>query len=753
LSSNEARKWLLGGRVQGVGFRPFVFRAAYHYRVAGWVRNLAGQVEIFGQGRSDRLARFARALISEAPPLARPNMLLESPAQPQSIQNFSILSSVADAPVHAHVPPDYFACDECLEELHSAGNRRYRYPFINCTQCGPRYTLIRSMPYDRANTTMAEFTLCGRCTAEYANPLDRRYHAEPIACPECGPRVEFQNAGTTRVGEAAMAATINALAAGQIVAVKGVGGYHLMCNAALPAAVAALRSRKRRPHKPLAVMFPMDTGLVTLKRHTELTLAQEKLLLDPLRPIVLVPWRSNSTLAIEIAPGCNEIGAMLPYSPLHNLLLQDCGGPLVVTSANLSGEPVLTDNKEATLRLVPVADAFLHHNRPITRPADDPVYRIIANRPRPLRLGRGCAPLEIELPFALPHPVLALGGHLKNTVAIGWGRRAVVSPHLGNMDAPRSITLLEQVAADLQSLYGIAVTAVVCDAHPGYATTRLARRWHLPVTKIFHHHAHGSALAGEFPHEGDWLTFAWDGAGFGMDGTLWGGEALLGRPGHWRRVATWRPFTLLGGERAMREPWRSALALCWEVGQSGDAPAGQDLKLLRHAWERGNNCPRTSSVGRLFDAASALLGLVSHASHEGHAPMRLESACAAEYGDLQPLPLHYRDGLWSSDWMPLLEMLQDSSESIAIRAAKFHASLAQALMDQAHAVRATHGVSRLGLTGGVFQNRVLCERVFELAQRDGFTVFSPERIPCNDGGLSYGQLVEFAAQQSLSPVA
>jgi hydrogenase maturation protein HypF len=737
LSDDQARKWLFGGRVQGVGFRPFVYRTAHRYRVEGWVRNRAGTVEVLAQGRPDALLSFGDALLAEAPPLARPQKLADARVEPRPLRGFAILESRADALAHVGVPPDYFACDACLAELRDPTNRRHRYPFINCTECGPRYTLIRGLPYDRARTTMAGFPMCARCAAEYSDPLDRRFHAEPVACPECGPQLAFREGPASPLaGEAALAACVAALAAGKVVAVKGIGGYHLMCDAASSAAVAALRSRKRRPHKPLAVMFPRDAELGDN--------AHRAALLDPVRPIVLLPKRETPAVAPEVAPGCAEVGAMLPYSPLHHLLLEDFGAPLVATSANLSGEPVLTDDSEVEARLAHVADAFLHHNRPIARPADDPVYRVVLGKARPMRLGRGNAPLEIDLPFRLPRPVLALGGHMKNTVALGWERRAVVSPHLGDMDAPRSLALLERVAGDLQNLYGVRAEAIACDAHPGYGTTRLAASWGLPVTRVFHHRAHASALAGEFPREGDWLVFAWDGAGYGEDGTLWGGEALLGRPGAWRRAATLRPFSLPGGERAAREPWRSALSLCWEAGRRwNECP--QDAALLRSAWERGLNCPRTSSAGRLFDAAAALLGLVPRASFEAQAPMALEAAAAGDAPAVR-LPLREHDGLRLSDWEPLLDLLMDDGLSVGERAAAFHATLAAAALDQARAMREAHGVSRIGLTGGVFQNRLLCERVARLAGEEGFEVFLPERVPCNDAGLSLGQLIETGAQ-------
>lgn len=738
----DAQHWRLGGRVQGVGFRPFVYRIAQLCRVSGWVRNCAGEVEIVAEGETEALRRFGDALLREAPPLARPEILSTDKIAAAPFERFEIRDSQARQTNQIHLPPDYFTCDQCLAEIDDPGDRRYRYPFINCTQCGPRYTLIASLPYDRPNTSMAVFPLCPRCRAEYENPDDRRFHAEPIACPDCGPRVEFRRAGAALLGDEALHATVASLQAGGIVAVKGVGGYHLLCDAANDDAVDLLRARKRRPDKPFAVMFPLTPDLAALRQAVAFDATHETLLRDPVRPIVLLAKKKSSVLAPSIAPGCEEIGAMLPYSPLHYLLLKEFGAPLVATSGNVSGEPVLTDADEAERRLATIADAFLHHDRPILRPADDPVYRVIAGTPMRLRMGRGNAPLEIDLPYALDRPVLALGGHLKNTIALGWERRAVVSPHLGDMDAPRSLALLQQVAADLQSLYGVAAERVVCDAHPNYATTRLARRWGLPVTPVFHHRAHAAALAGELDGGADWLIFAWDGAGYGEDGTIWGGEALLGRPGQWQRVASWRPFSLLGGERAAREPWRCAVALSWETGRSWRED--DSTALLRRAWSRDINCPRTSSVGRLFDAAAAFTGLCDKASFEGQAPIALEAACAGDT-DAIPLPLLEEDSIWRSDWSPLLAPLSDPARSVGERASLFHASLAQALIDQARKIRDIHGIARLGLTGGVFQNRVLSEMVRRKAEGLGFSVASPKNLPCNDAGLSFGQLVEAGA--------
>jgi len=731
----------ISGRVQGVGFRPFVYRLAHQHGINGWVRNADGAVEIHAEGKPAQLQRFSEALLSEAPPLSAPGPLAVTACAPEQRQGFSILDSTASSNADIHLPADGFVCADCLAELHDPSNRRHRYPFINCTQCGPRYTLITALPYDRANTAMRDFTLCPDCRQEYGNPLDRRFHAEPIACPVCGPHLRFVSGEETQEGdEAALAAAVVALRAGKIIAVKGVGGYHLLCDATNDAAVATLRARKPRPAKPLAVML---RNLEALRAVVHTTPELEAFLASPERPIVLVQKRADSTLSDFIAPGLAEVGCLLPYSPLHDLLLNDFGGPLVATSGNLSGEPVLTDNNEAQTRLSHLADAFLHHDRPIVRPADDPVYRVIAGAPRPLRLGRGLAPLEFELPTALPEPVLALGSHMKNTLCLAWRRRAVVSPHIGELDTPRSLDTLAQVAADLQRLYQVHASRLLVDRHPGYGYRRFARDSNLPLIKIWHHHAHASALAWEFPHVNGWIVFAWDGVGLGEDQNLWGGEAFTGAPGRWQRAASMRPFRLPGGDKAGREPWRAAAALLWETGQT--APFAPEP--LHQAWSARLNSPASSAVGRLFDAAAALSNVCTHASFEGEGPMRLEAIAASAAGEAVPLPLE-RDlhDVWRSDWSPLLPLLSDTARPLAERAAGFHLSLAQALVDQAKQLRAQTDIQSVGLTGGVFQNRLLAESVIDRLQAAGFAVHLPQRVPVNDAGLSFGQVIEFLYQ-------
>jgi len=759
---HAAGRWRIGGRVQGVGFRPFIYRLAHEHALTGWVRNHGGEVEIHAEGPAERLRRFGDVLLSRAPPAAAPQLLRALRAPLEHGDEFRILASSSDAELDVRVPLDLFTCDECVAELGDRAARRYRYPFINCTQCGPRYTVIRAMPYDRPNTALAHFTLCDRCQDEYGDPLDRRFHAQPLACPDCGPRLYWRAAGASIEGsEAALAAALAALREGRIIAARGVGGYHLMCDAANEHAIQRLRSRKHRPTKPLAVMVPWSgpDGLEGARRVVRLTALEAAALRASARPILIAARALPGPLAESVAPGLRELGVMLPYSPLHHLLLADFGAALVATSGNVSGEPVVTAPEEAEARLAHVADGFLHHDRPIIRPADDPVVRVIGGAVRPLRLGRGSAPVEIELARRATVPTLAVGAFSKITVALAWGERAVVSPHIGELVSLRGRQVFAQVAEDLQRLYGVRAQRIAHDAHPGFPGTRWARESGLPAHPVWHHEAHAAAIAGEYPSEAPLLCFTWDGLGLGSDGSLWGGEALLGRPGAWRRVASWRPFRLPGGERAAREPWRSALALSWESGLPW--PQGERLSdpLLRRAWERGLNAPITTSVGRLFDAAAALLGVCHHASHEGEAGMRLEALLGdAPAGSAAPVAVPLQrdaDGVWRSDWAALLPALADpqadlaaaglATASVAERAQLFHSSLAHALCAQALAVRRETGVERVGLSGGVFQNRALCEQAEALLAAEGFEVLIPRRLPANDGAISFGQLIECIA--------
>jgi hydrogenase maturation protein HypF len=758
----EARKLILSGQVQGVGFRPFIYRIALQNNLTGWVRNCVGIVEIHVQGRPQDIERFTAAISTSCPPLAKPRLESEEMIDIEAFDEFIILESQDEGAAHITVPADLFLCDDCLAELNDPSDRRYRYPFINCTQCGPRYTLIRRLPYDRLNTTMAGFDMCPQCRSEYEDPADRRFHAEPIACPVCGPSLSYHEDGEIVEHEAALDSALTALRQAKVIAVKGIGGYHLMCDASSDEAVAKLRNNKPRPDKPLAVMFPAPAGapFEFADKSLLLTDTDKAFLLQPARPILLVKKKiteeTDDTLSELIAPGLGEVGMMLPYSPLHHLLLDEFGSALVATSANISGEPVLTDNDAVEKRLAHVADACLHHDRPIERPADDPVFRTVAGKARPMRTGRGSAPIELILPFELAKPVLAVGSHMKNVITLAWGKRAVISPHIGEMDSVRSLDVFQETITDLQALYGITAEAVICDAHPGYTTTRWAHEQGLPVHSVAHHRAHASSAYYECGTDSEQpiLVFTWDGIGYGEDGTLWGGETLLGQPGAWQRVASMRPFYLPGGDKAGRQPWRSAAALCWELGldyeviSESDAQADnvQALAMLRQAWQRKVNTPQASSVGRLFDAAAALLGVCTSASFEGQGPMQLEALCDAgmiKLDSFVDFGLTYGNNILIYDWKSLINTMLDSTLSVAERALLFHHSLAHNILQQAKVFRERYGVNTVSFSGGVFQNRVLTEKAMALLRDNDFEICLPELIPVNDAGISFGQVIEY----------
>lgn len=748
--ASGARLIIVAGRVQGVGFRPFVYRLAHRLGIAGWVQNASGEVRIAARATCSLLDSFERKLIAEAPPLARPYIKSSETIAAFAAGEFCIRASTAGDEADIHVPPDQFACDDCLVEMTTPGGHRFGYPFINCTQCGPRYTIIRAMPYDRPNTTMDAFPLCDACSNEYGDPLDRRFHAQPLACNECGPSLTYEQGGTRFEGnEISLAQCVADLRSGRIVAIKGIGGYHLVCDAANAVVVNTLRQRKARPSKPLAVMVPWagDDGLMVVQRIASPTPAQASRLLDPIRPIVLVAKKTPSMLADAIAPGLDEVGVMLPYSPLHHLLLNAFAGPLIATSGNVSGEPVTTDPHQARQRLAGIADNFMHHDRPIQRPADDPVLREIAGAVRPIRLGRGNAPLELDFPFHLDEPMLATGGFLKNTIALAWGDRAVISPHIGDLASKRGRDVFEQLTGDLPALYGVTATSITCDAHPGYPNTRWARDTGLPVTRVQHHKAHASALAGEFGLDGPMIVFTWDGVGLGEDDTAWGGEAMVGRPGDWRREASFRPFRLPGGDRAALAPWRTALSLAWHCNAIWPG-APQWPPLLREAWDKGVNSPPCSAVGRLFDAAAAFAGLVHESTWEGQAPIMLEAAATETTAAPIQLPLA-RDthGVWRADWTPLVRYMLNAGAVANEIAVVFHESMAHSLYAQARILRDIHHIGDVGLAGGVFQNRRLTERACQLLQDAGFSVYIPRQLPLNDAGISYGQLVEAAARR------
>ena len=751
------------GIVQGVGFRPFVYNAATARGLSGWVRDRTDGLSLEVEGAEEAVRDFIEVLTHMPPPSARVERIDTTEVPPLRDQSFAIIESAADGAPSPILPADHATCTDCMAEVASPRARRYRYPFTNCTRCGPRYTIIEALPYDRPRTTMQHFPLCPACAAEYDDPSDRRFHAQPIACPRCGPTLQLlsPDGGELARGGTALLHAAAALACGQIVALKGLGGFQLLVAATDPDAVARLRQRKGREDKPFAVMCP---SLDDARAVCVVSVGEAAALCSAAAPIVLLQRRPVTTahraIAAAVAPGNPRLGVMLPYTPLHRLLLDAAAQPLVCTSGNLSEEPMCTDNAAALARLGGLADYFLVHDRPIARPVDDSVVRVAPWGLQTLRRARGFAPLPLRLATGVSTThtpvVLALGGHLKNTIALATDGQALVSQHLGDLASVAGALLLERTIVDLTQFLAVRPALLACDLHPNYTSTRIAERladtWGVPLERVQHHHAHVAACVAEHGLSGPVLGLAWDGAGLGTDGTLWGGEALVVDGASFRRVAHLRPFPLPGGERAMREPRRAALGLLFEtlgadaLTHVGGMFSATDARLLLTMLENGVHVVRTTSVGRLFDATAALAGIRTTATFEGQAAMELE--CAAEQTDDEtayPLPLC--DGEPAvADWAPLLRAVlrdRDTGTEPARIAARFHnalAALVQAIADR-------FGVRRVVLTGGCFQNLRLAHHARARLLAAGFEVYIPQRYPANDGGLALGQLLVALARR------
>ncbi len=729
------------GVVQGVGFRPFVYRAALARNLTGWVRNRPDGVEIEVQGENAALEDFLRAMRDEKPAPARIHAICSHTIKDLPADSaFAILASGASETTRPSVPADLALCADCKAEMDTPGERRYRYPFTNCTYCGPRYSIIADLPYDRPRTAMRAFPLCEACEAQYRDPSDRRFHAQPIACPVCGPRVSLRDAnGVLRAeGDAALREAAVDLLAGRVLAMKGLGGYQLLVDATSDSAVALLRERKHREEKPFAVMF---LDLDSLSRACEVSDAEAAILQSAEAPILLLKCRGG-VIAKNIAPGNPSLGAFLPYTPLHELLLGLLDRPLVCTSGNLSDEPMCINDDEAFERLGDVADAFLVHNRPVLRPVDDSVGRVEGGALHLLRRARGFAPLPLSVPLDAP-VVLAFGGHMKSTITLLTGGQAVVSQHLGDLDSPQGIALLSRTVKDFLSFFQAAPARLACDLHPDYASTRMAERMAkargLNLVRVQHHHAHVAACLAELDLQEPALGLAWDGSGYGPDGTVWGGEALLVEGARFSRFGHLRTFPLPGGERAVKEPRRSALGLCWELvhdeAAAADLFSTTELRPLHRMLELGLRSPRTSSIGRLFDAVAALVGIRVGAGFEGQAAMALEFA-AAESNDDGAYRIALEGGI--ADTSPLLEeLLADRRQGTdsATMARRFHTALA----DLALAFAESAGREDVIFTGGCFQNQLLAALCTEKLSGRGFRVRRPALYPPNDGGISLGQ--------------
>jgi len=750
---------IIRGGVQGVGFRPFIYRLATELGLAGWVNNSPQGIFIEVEGGREELNGFLLQIEREKPPRSFIQSLESSFLDPKGFSGFEIRKSESAGEKTALILPDIAVCRDCLNDISDPNNRRYRYPFTNCTNCGPRFSIIEALPYDRANTTMKKFTMCVECAEEYENPPDRRFHAQPNACPRCGPRLELWNGEGNLLAsrDQALLAVAEAVRAGAIVAIKGLGGFHLVVDARNEDAVSRLRQRKHREGKPFALAYP---SLDAIKADCEVSEIEERLLLAPESPIVLLKRRKlNPQSAIRIpqsiAPGNPYLGVMLPYTPLHHLLLEELRFPIVATSGNLSDEPICIDEYEALRRLAGIADLFLIHNRPIARHVDDSITRVMMGREMVLRRARGYAPLPVHLAQNLP-ALLATGTHLKNAVAISAGSEVFVSQHIGDLETSQAFDAFRLVIGDFERLYGVRPESVACDAHPDYLPTRFAEETGLPAHRIQHHLAHVVSCMAENEIEGTALGVAWDGTGYGLDGAIWGGEFLRVTEDSFARVAHFRTFPLPGGERAIKEPRRAAMALLYEIfGEEAFvmddlAPvrsfASHELSALRQMLVKRVNAPVTSSAGRIFDAVASIAGVRQITKFEGQGAMELEFALDGFHTDeTYPAGLGESDqqSVLIVDWRPMtLGAINDVRRGVPAGtvSAKFHNTMAESIVAVARRV----GEERVALTGGCFQNKYLTERAVRRLQDEGFRPYWHQRVPTNDGGVALGQIVAAA---------
>lgn len=773
------------GTVQGVGFRPFVYRLAHALELTGWVGNTTNGVMIEAEGSLQAIEIFLGRLQADVPCSSSIETIHTNVIPAHGDRSFAIVTSAESGERTLVIPPDLATCQDCRRELADPRDRRFRYPFLTCTQCGPRYSLITAIPYERSNTTMTGFKLCSACRTEYFTESDRRFHAEPIACPACGPRLSLwdeQGHGVAG-GEAALRQTSALLERGLIVAVKGLGGFQLWVDATSEEAVQRLRGRKQRADKPFAVLFP---SIEAVRGYCQLSVEEEHLLCSSQAPIVLSRKRRDASLADAVAPDNPYLGVMLPATPLHHLLMASLRHPMVATSGNRSEEPIVTDEQEALVRLNGIADAFLVHDRPIARPVDDSVMWVVSGRvwakdggqgekPKAdmviLRRARGYVPQAIRWSDVLADgeqsPILAVGGHLKNTVAILTCNRVVLSQHLGDLSTVEADRAFRQALEDLQRLLDIEPRAIACDLHPDYRSTAFARALSealsVPLIPVQHHHAHVASCMAEHKLDGEVLGIAWDGAGYGTDGQVWGGEFLVASYRQFRRFAHLLPFRLPGGEAAMRQPSRSAAAVLWEIMGEGmlsqQLPSWNLMDDQRAQWasllQSGLASPWTTSMGRLFDAVASLTGLCNQVSFEGQAAMAVQFAAELEDEggmrvegyQMDLVPSQNPDAKWVVDWRPMLSAMLDDllrgcrPELVALR---FHVSLVNGAVRVAQMAR----LPRIVLTGGCFQNRLLLSLVRQRLENAGFIVYSHALVPPNDGGLSLGQAVVAAHRRN-----
>ncbi len=742
----------INGIVQGVGFRPFIYNLALRHQLHGWVRNSASGVDIEITGNATAVDGFIAQILKIAPPLAVIDSLEAVEISQTYSDGFKIVPSKNKSTDFIPISPDIATCDQCKAELFDPKDRRYHYPFINCTNCGPRFTIIKEIPYDRPKTTMADFKMCPDCQQEYEDPLDRRFHAQPIACPVCGPQVWLENPSGVKVGKEADA--INQaremLKAGKILAIKGLGGFHLACDATSPSAVERMRKHKSRMHKPFALMaFNLDK----IDKFVVLTEEAANLLTQPQAPIVLMPRKHPSIIAENVAPSQSTLGFMLPYTPLHLLLLEpgdDFPEALVMTSGNLSDEPIAYQLQVAREKLSDIADAFLMHNRPIETRIDDSVFTVIKDQPYPFRRARGYAPDPIRLPDTLPQ-VLAVGPQMKNSFCLTRDKYAFLSHYIGEMDNWETVQDYHKSVKHYESLFRITPKAIGYDQHPDYITTKIALERaateNLPTYAVQHHHAHLVACLFEnnIPPGQNIAGLIFDGTGYGTDGTIWGGEILIGNVTSFQRPYHLEPVPLPGGEASIRKPARMALSTLWAYGLPWEphlAPVKHlpsiELQALSNQLEKGVNTPLTSSMGRLFDAVAALIGVKQTITYEAQAAMELESL--VDPAELGYYPVQVNDENIDVKLM-LQSMMQDITNKIApsIIAARFHNTIALLSLELAIKIRQSFAIDQIALSGGVWQNMVLLQKTIKLLENDGFKVLLHKHTPPNDGCVAFGQ--------------
>jgi hydrogenase maturation protein HypF len=745
------------GVVQGVGFRPFVYRLAHEHDLKGWVCNTSGSVDIEVEGGSANLENFLRDLETKAPPMARIETVDVTYHPPNSYVDFRIRQSLSQEGEYQLVSPDIATCSDCKSEVFSPADRRSHYPFTNCTNCGPRFTIIEDIPYDRPKITMRRFKMCPECQQEYDDPLNRRFHAQPNACPKCGPGLEMNdNDGKTIECDDVIVMASKLLKAGKILAIKGLGGFHLVCDATNEEAVNLLRTRKRRHSKPLAVMM---ATLKDVEKVCSVSPEERRLLLSSECPIVLLRWKHKDNISTAVAPNLKYLGVMLPYTPLHHLLLREVGLPLVMTSGNLSEEPIAKDNDEALKRLGKIADYFVFHNRDIFARYDDSVLMIEDNKPQVLRRARGYAPYPVFLPFESKQ-ILACGAELKNTFCLTKDTHAFLSQHIGDMENEETLEHFENTIGLYQKLFRIRPEIVAHDMHPEYLSTKYAlevnSRQALNLIPVQHHHAHIVSCMIENKVEGPVIGVAFDGTGYGTDGTIWGGEFL---------VADWRSFQrkghleyvpLVGGAAAIKRPYRMALSYLYTLlgedlsleGLPPDKLNPAELNIVKQQLRRGINSPLTSSAGRLFDAVSALAGVKQEIDYEAQAAIEMEMLAADEEHKMgqssYPFSIIEQQGMRLVRLAELFSaVVQDvrNQTPVPVISLKFHNTTAEIIAAMCKLIAAETGITRVALSGGVFQNRLLLRLATSALRRDGFSVITHCLVPCNDGGVSLGQAV------------